>query len=280
MYNSRAVAHKLSVAGPPGGPSYNSPVGNWDRELEIAVRASRAAAELALRYQQGIQAEMKADLSPVTIADRECEVLMSRAFLEAFPEDGLLGEEGALVESRSGRRWIIDPIDGTRDYLRGNPLWANLIGLEVGGEIVAGVVNLPGLGSLYSASKHGGAYRNGSAMHASSKVAAADSVICVNGFNKLEHTPFRHQILDWIAPFWAVRSLGGAPDAMLIASGQAEVWIEPVAAAWDLAPLKIIIEEAGGRFLNFDGRSSIYGGNCVACAPGLEAAVKSFLGLI
>ncbi len=260
--------------------SYNSCVGNWDRELELAERASRAAAELALRYQQGIQAETKADLSPVTVADRECELLLSRAFQEAFPEDGLLGEEGALLQSRSGRRWIIDPIDGTRDYVRGNPMWANLIGLEVGGEVVAGIVNLPGLGLLYSASKGAGAYRNGNAIHASPKIAPAESVLCLDGFNKLGHTPFRDQLLDWIAPFWAVRSLGGAPDAMMIAAGQAEIWIEPTAEAWDLAPLKIIIEEAGGRFFNFDGRSSIYGGNCVACAPGLEAATKSFLGLI
>ncbi len=104
------------------------------------------------------QAETKADLSPVTRADRECELLLSRAFQEDFSEDGLLGEEGALVESRSGRRWIIDPIDGTRDYVRGNPLWVNLIGLEVGGEVVAGIVNLPALGAMYSSSKNAGAY--------------------------------------------------------------------------------------------------------------------------
>jgi histidinol phosphatase-like enzyme (inositol monophosphatase family) len=255
-------------------------VSNWDRELDLAMRASQAAADLALRYQKGIQAETKADLSPVTKADRECELLLARAFQEDFPEDGLLGEEGALVESRSGRRWIIDPIDGTRDYVRGNPLWANLIALEVGGEVVAGIVNLPALGTMYSASNSAGAYRNGSAIHASRKVAPADSVICVDGINKLGHVPFRAQLLDWIAPFWAVRSMGGALDAMLVASGQAEVWIEPTAAAWDLAPLKVIVEEAGGRFFNFDGRSSIYGGNCVACTPGLEAATKSFLGLI
>lgn len=258
---------------------HNGFVGHWDRELEVAQEASRAAAELAAHYQTGIQAESKADLSPVTHADRECEQLIARTLAEAFPEDGLLGEEGAHVESRNGRRWIIDPIDGTRDYVRGNPLWANLIGLETGGEVVAGVVNLPALGAIYCASKGFGAYRNGVPMRASSKIAISDSVLCLNAINKLAQTPFRHRLLDWAAPFWAVRSLGGAPDAMLIASGQAEVWIEPVAAPWDLAPLKIVIEEAGGVFLNFDGHSSIYGGNAAACAPGLEVAVRSFLEL-
>src|SRR6266404_6131356 len=133
---------------------------DWSKELEVAVRASNQAVELALRYQPGVVAETKSDKSPVTTADRECEKLIARILSEAFPEDGLLGEEGVNVQSRSGRRWIIDPIDGTRDYLRGNPLWSNLIALEADGEVVLGIVNLPGLRKLYVASRGGGAYCN------------------------------------------------------------------------------------------------------------------------
>ena len=84
-------------------------------------------------------------------------------------------------------------------------------------------------------------------------------------------SPFRAQLLDWMARFWAVRGLGGAPDAMMVASGQAEVWIEPSASPWDFAPLKMILEEAGARYLNVDGGSTIYAGNGIGCAPGLEA---------
>ncbi len=116
----------------------------WARELEVAMEAAKKAAELALRYQPNIVAETKPDKSPVTQADRECERMIARILSEAFPDDGILGEEGARAESRSGRRWIIDPIDGTRDYVRGNPLWANLIALEADGDVVAGVVNLAG----------------------------------------------------------------------------------------------------------------------------------------
>ncbi len=105
---------------------------DWSKELEVAVRASNQAVELALRYQPGIVAETKPDKSPVTAADRECEKLIARILSEAFPEDGLLGEEGVNVASRSGRRWIIDPIDGTRDYLRGNPLWVISSGSRLG----------------------------------------------------------------------------------------------------------------------------------------------------
>ncbi|HEV2687779.1 MAG TPA: inositol monophosphatase family protein [Bryobacteraceae bacterium] len=254
-------------------------MGVWSKELAVAKEAAKQAAELALRYQPGIAAETKPDRSPVTRSDRECERLIAGLLNEAFPEDGILGEEGASVESRNGRRWIVDPIDGTRDYVRGNPLWANLIGLEVGGDVVAGVVNLPVLGFLYSASRQGGAYRNDSPIHVSAQTSIDQAVLCMNAFGKLDGAPFRGQLLDWMAKFWSVRGLGGAADAMMVASGQAEIWIEPCASPWDFAPLKVIVEEAGGVFLNFDGGSTIYAGNAVACAPGLEREARRFLGL-
>ncbi|HTR38714.1 MAG TPA: inositol monophosphatase family protein [Bryobacteraceae bacterium] len=252
---------------------------SWFHELEVASDAARQAAELALRYQPGITAETKPDDSPVTQADREGELLIARILNDAFPADGLLGEEGTRAESRSGRRWIIDPIDGTRDYVRGNPLWANLIALEDHGEVVAGVVHLPLLGSLYTAARGAGAFRNGAKIRASQKTALEESVLCFNGFNKIESAPFRGPWLDWMARCWAMRGLGGAPDAMMVASGQADIWMEPSASPWDFAPLKIILEEAGARYFNLDGGASIYAGNCVACAPGLEQAVRRLLSL-
>lgn len=252
---------------------------SWSKELDIAVRAAHQAAETALRLQPGITAESKADQSPVTPADRECERLIARILSEAFPDDGILGEEGARSQSRSGRRWIIDPIDGTRDYLRGNPLWANLIALEVGDEVVAGVVNLPVLGALYTASRNGGAYRNDSRMRVSSKQTVEESVLCFNEFDRLDGLAFKPRLLDWAARFWSVRGLGGAPDAMMVASGQAEVWLEPRAMIWDFAPLKVIVEESGAIFLNFDGGSRIDAGNAVVFTPALESEVKTFLGL-
>jgi histidinol-phosphatase len=252
----------------------------WSKELAVATDAARKAAEIALRYQPNIVAETKSDDSPVTQADRECERMIARLLSDAFPEDGILGEEGARSDSRSGRRWIIDPIDGTRDYVRGNPLWANLIALEAEGDVAVGVVNLPVLGKLYSASRGGGAHCMGDRIQASSKTSINDSVLCVNGYDKMAKSPFRAELLDWMARFWAVRGLGGAADAMMVACGQAEVWIEPVASPWDFAPLKVILEEAGARYLNVDGGSSIYAGNAIGCVPGLEQEVKRFLGLL
>ena len=241
------------------------------------MEAAKKAAERALRYQPNIVAETKPDKSPVTQADRECERMIAGILSEAFPDDGILGEEGARAESRSGRRWIIDPIDGTRDYVRGNPLWANLIALEADGDVVAGIVNLPVLGKLYTASRGGGAFCDGARIHASGKTSIDESVLCLNGYDKVAEAPFRDRLLDWMARFWAVRGLGGAADAMMVASGQAEVWMEPSASPWDFAPLKMILEEAGARYLNIDGGSTIYAGNGIGCAPGLEAEVRRFL---
>jgi hypothetical protein len=116
-------------------------------------------------------------------ADRECEQFIARELERAFPDDGLLGEEGAQKPSRSGRRWIIDPIDGTRDFVRGNPAWANLIGLEVEGEVVAGFACMPALGDLFAASRGGGAFVNGERIHASRHRQHCQAVLCFDSLN-------------------------------------------------------------------------------------------------
>jgi len=249
----------------------------WDKEIEVARAAVRAAAEIAREMQPGIVAETKDDLSPVTMADRECERAIGFMLRGEFPEDGLMGEEGAAVESRNGRRWIIDPIDGTRDFVRGNPLWANLLALEIDGEIVAGVVNLPVLNITCWASKGGGAFRNGQPMRLSDKRTIEESVVCLSAYDKLARAPFRGELLDWLARFWAVRGLGGAADAMMLCSGQAEVWIEPDAKPWDFAPLKIIAREAGAAYFDLKGGESIYSGSGIITVPALRDEVARFL---
>jgi len=252
----------------------------FEKELEAARRAALRAGEIALGYfARGVAAEVKSDLSPVTAADRECERVIAALLNEAFPDDGLLGEEGARKEPRGGRRWIIDPIDGTRDFVRGLDTWGVMIALEAGGEAVVGVVNLPVQTELYCAARGAGAYRNDQRLSISAIADPAQALLCVNGFNIVTKLPFAPRLLEWMSRFWAVRSMGGCRDAMLIASGRAEVWIEPAAHPWDLAPLQIIAEEAGARFFNFDGGHSIHGGNCILCVPSLDTEVREFLGI-
>jgi fructose-1,6-bisphosphatase/inositol monophosphatase family enzyme len=125
----------------------------------------------------------------------------------------------------------------------------------------------------------GGASCNDEPIRASTKEHVEESVLCFNAFNRVHKLPPPDRFIEWMSRFWSVRGLGGAPDAMMVASGEADVWIEPVASTWDFAPLKIILEEAGARYFNFDGGNTIYAGNCIACAPGLEQEVRRFLGV-
>lgn len=250
----------------------------FEREIEVARLLAEEAGALAADYQrQGVKAEDKADESPVTAADRACEKLIVERITREFPEDGILGEEGANRETKSGRKWIVDPIDGTRDFVRGIPLWSVLIGLEQDGQIVAGVAYSPRQNLLLSAKKGAGAWANGRRLHVSQKTNPSDAVLSFNGFNKKGVERFESKLLPWVRKFWAVRSLAGALDAMLVAQGMADVSMDPVAAPWDLAPLKILVEEAGGKFGSFDGENTIYGGNAYACTPGLESYVRELL---
>lgn len=228
-------------------------------------------------FRTGIAFDSKSDLSPVTVADKEAEQLIARELESAFPDDGLLGEEGAQKNSRSGRRWIIDPIDGTKDFIRGSYTWAVLIGLEEGDEVVAGFTFFPVLGELFSASRGGGALANEEKMQASAVDTPAQAVLCLDSVNNVANHPFASELVEFTKPFWAVRSLGGALDAMMVARGQADMLIELTGKPWDFAPLKIIAEEAGARFFNFEGKSTIYAGNCVICAPGMEETARQFV---
>jgi histidinol phosphatase-like enzyme (inositol monophosphatase family) len=251
----------------------------FEQEIEVAKQLAREAGDLALAFQQkGVTAETKYDESPVTAADRACEKLIVEGIARVFPTDGVLGEEGANRQSPNGRRWIVDPIDGTRDFVRGIPLWAVLIGLEHEGEVVAGAAYCPGQQLLAWAGKGSGAWVNGVQAHVSSVSDPTKAVLSFNGFHKPSAiiTP---SLLPWVQRFWAVRGMGGAVDAILLAQGKADVWVEPNAQPWDFAALKLLVEEAGGRFASFKGENTIYGGNAYACTPALEPYLHELLGI-
>jgi histidinol phosphatase-like enzyme (inositol monophosphatase family) len=253
---------------------------SFEKELEFAQRIVEQAGRLALEnHARGFEAETKPDDSPVTSADRANERLITKLLDEAFPDDGLLGEEGASREGRSGRRWIIDPIDGTRSFMRGIPTWGVLLALEAEGKVVVGVCNLPGLGELYSAAAGSGAYCNGTRIHCSAAKTPGEAMLCLSGFDKVSKRSWGGHLLSWITQFWSVRSMGGCIDAVCVAAGRAEVWITMEAKPWDLAALKIIGEEAGATFFNLDGKASIYGGNCVMTVPALEGEIRRFIGI-
>jgi len=252
----------------------------YEKELEAALRLVREAGKLALRLrEQGIEAEDKPDDSPVTIADRECERLFVSELEREYPGDGLLGEEGANKASQNGRRWIIDPIDGTRDFVRGNRLWCHLLALEDRGQVVLGVAAFPALDETYWAVRSEGAFHDGQRIGISSITEASRSVACLNQINHVLKRPGAEKFLDLAAMFWSVRCTGGAQDAMWVSSGRAEFWLEPSAKPWDLAAIQVIAQESGAAFFDYRGEDTIYGGNAIVCVPALVPLARWFLGL-
>jgi histidinol phosphatase-like enzyme (inositol monophosphatase family) len=250
----------------------------YDQELAFGRAIARQAGDLALRYREGaIGVEVKSDESPVTIADKECEKLIVNAIDKVFPADGVLGEEGATKEASNGRKWIVDPIDGTRDFIRGTRAWSVLIGLEEAGEVVAGFAYFPSTGEMFSAAKGRGAYWNEDRVQVSDIGVRSKALLCVNGFPYLRRYPFSTELLTYLETFWAVRSMGGCLDAMLVATGRADGWLEAQAKPWDLAPLKIIAAEAGAVTFDFTGHDTIYGGNYVIATPALADDLKRFV---
>src|SRR6266511_1642670 len=169
----------------------------WEREMEVARRVARGAGEIALEYAaRGVEAEDKPDHSPVTAADRASEAYIASKLLAAFPEDGLLGEEGGRAAARSGRRWIVDPIDGTRDFLRGVPTWGILIALEAEGEVTVGVCRFPAQGQTYHAVRGGGAFADDRPIRVSAIREKSRAALCLTGFNAVLGRPFAPRLLD------------------------------------------------------------------------------------
>ena len=235
-----------------------------DRRLEVAIAAARAGGAVALRYfRTGVAVERKHDFSPVTIADREAEQAAVAVLREAFPDHAVLGEEFG-EQGSGGARWIIDPIDGTKSFIRGIPFFATLIALEEDGEITTGAVYAPALDDLLYAQKGHGAFDLQGALHVSSVDSVARSMLVFGGPGALRsrgYWPAYERLVDHSA---RQRGYGDYFGYTFIARGQAEAMIDVDLKPWDLAALKIIVEEAGGRFTDFDGRPTPYGGSAIA----------------
>lgn len=258
------------------------------KELEFALEVVRAAGSVALEYfQKGVSASWKNDNTPVTEADKRCERMIREAIGQQFPHDSILGEEeGETVRSsssnesslasssrsassegsegtRSRRKWILDPIDGTYNFARQIPIFATLLALEEDDEIILGIVNAPALGETFWAEKGGGAFKNG-------------NPISVSKIDKLEETHFLFGELDritdsaWKTGFdqlvdktYRQRGFADFLNFLYVFEGKAESALEVGVNPWDLAPMKILAQESGGCFSDLEGGSSIYSRNCL-----------------
>jgi histidinol-phosphatase len=233
--------------------------------LDFAVGLARTAGEITLRhFRQPFTPDRKADGSFVTQADREAERFIRARVEEKFPHDAVLGEEEGARSGASGRRWIIDPIDGTYSFVHGVPLYGILIALEVEAEVVLGVVNLPALGDLVCAARGHGCFWNDARARVSNVSSLGDGLLLSTDFGTCERYGFGAAARRLEQAAGARRTWGDCYGHILVATGRAEVMLDPVMNVWDCAPLLPILEEAGGTFTDWHGRRTIQGGNAIS----------------
>ena len=222
--------------------------------------------------------ETKPDLTPVTEADRAAESML-RARIEAqHPRDGVVGEEYGETAGSGGRRWILDPIDGTKSFVRGIPAWGTLIALERDGEIVVGVVSAPALRRRWWASRGTGAFADGEPIRVSGVGAVDDALLCYTSLTAFDEHGLGDQFRALAARCWEARGFSDCWAHVLVAEGSADLAVEPVMNLWDNAPLQVIVEEAGGRFTDLEGRPRANGGSAVTTNGLLHDDVLAAMG--
>lgn len=233
--------------------------------LDFAVDIARGAGNITLEYfKRSPETSTKADGSFVTIADREAEAYLRQRILAHFPGDGVLGEEEGERSGRSGRRWIVDPIDGTFAFVHGVPFYGVLIALEIDGVLTLGVVNIPALDEIVYAAKDLGCFWNGSRARVSQTGKIQDALLLCTDFEGCSSHGFGLAAEGLRQHVRASRTWGDCYGYVLVATGRADVMLDPVMNLWDCAALLPIIEEAGGTFTDWRGERTATGGNAIA----------------
>jgi histidinol-phosphatase len=246
--------------------------------LDVARRAVEAAGEAALRHFRGeLRLSLKADGSPVTQADLEAERAILREIRSAFPSHAILAEESGASDGDPASRWIVDPLDGTRGFARGGSCWGPLVALELRGEIVAGAAALPALGEIYWAARGHGSFRNGARIRVSEIRRMSDATLCLGEMKPLLAAPHGPGVRSLVESAAVTRCPGDVAGCAMLLSGRADVWLEAGVRPWDLAPAKILVEEAGGAFTDFGGARSISRGEAAATNGALHAEVLGAL---
>ncbi len=241
------------------------------------IRAARAAGEIAMKYYRGgFEVTIKPDQTPVTQADREAEQAIKAVLRGAFPDHGFLGEEFGQ-EGPKDPRFIIDPIDGTKNFIRRVPVWAALIGLEEAGEVTAGVVFNPASNELLWARKGDGAWADGERIRVSDCARLDQATLLHADLHLLRRAGVWNSFVRMVDACGRTRGFGDYYGYGLVASGKAEIYLETDLKPWDIAPVKILVEEAGGRLTDFSGRPTIYDGSVLATNGRLHDQALSFL---
>jgi histidinol phosphatase-like enzyme (inositol monophosphatase family) len=244
--------------------------------LDFAVGLAREAGAITHRHFKGsVVAERKADNSFVTVADRESEKYLRATIEKAFPDDAIHGEEEGEKPGGSNRRWILDPIDGTYSFVHRVPLYGVLIGLEIECEAVLGVVNLPALDELVYAGRGVGCFWNDGPARVSATKSLSDALLLATDFGACEQHGFGRAAEILQHRVHARRTWGDAYGHVLVATGRADIMLDPIMNVWDCAALLPILEEAGGTFTDWQGQRTIRGGNAISTNGSLFESVMT-----
>ena len=260
-------------------------------DLALALELADVADAITLgRFRaEDLVVETKPDLTPVSEADRAVEQALREHLASVRPRDTVFGEEygGADEPAGSGphpsRRWIVDPIDGTKGYIRGMQVWATLLALEDAGEIVAGVVSAPAMGRRWWAARGAGAFTiDGAggeprALRVSGIRQLGDAQMCFGGHEEWRQTGRLEVLLALSEACWRTRGYGDFWQYMLVAEGAAEIALDPAVALWDVAAPMVIVEEAGGRFTDFAGTGTAAGGDGIGSNGLVHEAARAIL---
>jgi histidinol-phosphatase len=232
------------------------------RDLDFALELADLADSIsAPRFRaRDLSVDLKPDLTPVTDADRAVERALREHIAGARPGEAVLGEEEGGAGSASAR-WILDPIDGTKNFSRGIPIWATLIALERDGDVQLGVASAPGLGRRWWAERGAGAFADGEPIHVSGVRRMEDAVF---SFTRESLFAKRGAALDLVRRAWHARTFSDCWQHLLVAEGSVDAAIDPVMNPWDIAALRVIVEEAGGRSTDFSGGRALDGGSLVS----------------
>ncbi|MDR2170369.1 MAG: inositol monophosphatase family protein [Planctomycetaceae bacterium] len=241
--------------------------------LEFAKEIVREAGAITLKYfylRSSYSVERKVDASPVTVADLEVERFLRDRISGRFPDDMILGEEFSVKTGASGFKWLIDPIDGTVSFIYGVPIYSILVGIEFDGASVGGVIGLPALGEMLWAGKGVGAWHEAKRFEepVRAKVSncknISDAIFLTSDISTYIDVNRRGSFENLERNVLLTRTWGDAYGYFLVATGRADVMVDPVLSDWDAGPLLIILEEAGGMFTDWQGKKTIYGNEGVA----------------
>lgn len=243
----------------------------------VAEVASLAGNDAQRFFRQRFDVEIKEDGSPVTNADRSAETVAREWIRRRFPADGILGEEFGLERADAPRRWVLDPIDGTKSFIHGVPLWGTLVAVVEGETVLAGAVYSPPMQEIVAAAPGQGAWWNGTRTQVSQTASLAEATLLVTD-DRFAGRPQRQ--LRWQRISNAcriVRTWGDCYGYLLLATGRADIMVDDLMNPWDAAAVQVVIEEAGGRFTDFRGRATAFGGDSIATNAALDDVVRDIL---